>query len=261
MFDPLAGRSNAVRNKHTEPRPRCKFYDVSTIIERHVPKERPINRRHFFRHGLGELLRPLVEKAGPLEQALRQINAMDTELHTAQKHGPVAPGPTIRGTPDVWLRPPGALPEELFRQTCSRCGECVKVCPAQCIKIDPAAVKGAGVPYIEIDTMPCVMCDGLLCMHHCPSGALRPTPIGDIDMGTAAWHGNLCLRSQGEPCTICVDHCPIGEVAIQLRNGKINVIESGCTGCGVCQHDCPTSPKSIVVTPKATGGPVSRASK
>jgi ferredoxin-type protein NapG len=226
-----------------------------------MAEERPINRRHFFRHGLSELLRPLVDKAGPLEEALRQINAIDMERQTAQKTSQSQPSPTIRRTPDVWLRPPGALPEEKFRETCSRCGECAKVCPAQCIKIDPTSAKGAGVPYIEIDSMPCVMCDGLLCMHNCPSGALLPTPIGDIDMGTAVWHENLCLRPQGQDCTICIDQCPIGEVAIQLLNGKINVLEPGCTGCGVCQHYCPTSPKSITITPRATGGPVSRTTK
>jgi ferredoxin-type protein NapG len=219
-----------------------------------VSKDRPINRRHFFRHGLSEFLRPLVGATGPLEEVIRQINSIDMEMKTAQQQ----PTPTIRGTPDVWLRPPGALPESQFRETCSRCQECVRVCPAQCIKIDTTGAKGAGVPYIEIDTMPCVLCDGLLCMHNCPSGALLPIPIGDIDMGTAVWHENLCLRSQGQDCTICVDKCPIGEVAIQLQNGKVQVIEEGCTGCGVCQHDCPTSPKSITVTPRPTGGPVSR---
>jgi ferredoxin-type protein NapG len=223
-----------------------------------MSEDRQINRRNFFRHGLGEFLRPLLDKASPLEQALRQINSINMEGQTAQKSAPFPTGPTIRPTPDVWLRPPGALPEPQFRETCSRCGECARVCPAQCIKIDPNNAKGAGVPYIEIDSMPCVMCDGLLCMHNCPTGALLPLPISEIDMGTAVWHEPLCLRTKGEPCTICVDQCPIGEVAIQLVEGKIKVIEEGCTGCGVCQHYCPTSPKSITITPRATGGPVSR---
>jgi NAD-dependent dihydropyrimidine dehydrogenase PreA subunit len=43
-----------------------------------------------------------------------------------------------------------------------------------------------------------------------------------------------------------------------LEAGKVQVIESGCTGCGVCQHDCPTSPKSITITPRPAAGPVSR---
>jgi len=151
------------------------------------------------------------------------------------------------------IRPPGALPERQFRETCSRCGECVKVCPVQCIKIDSTGVKGAGAPYINIDSAACVLCDGLLCMNKCPSGALVPTPIGEIDMGTAVWHEKTCLRTTGESCTICIDDCPIGEMAIVLdAAGKVKVIDDGCTGCGVCQNRCPTNPKSITVTPRSS---------
>ena len=43
-----------------------------------------------------------------------------------------------------------------------------------------------------------------------------------------------------------------GEVAaLELLDGRINVKEDGCTGCGVCQHDCPTMPRSITVIPKS----------
>ena len=111
--------------------------------------------------------------------------------------------------------------------------------------------------------MPCVMCEGLLCMHTCPTGALRPIPIQDIDMGTARWHEERCVRSIGENCTICVDQCPMGEAALVLNGNRVEVKEEGCTGCGVCQHYCPTSPKSITVTPRdargdAVGGTVPR---
>ena len=130
-------------------------------------------------------------------------------------------------------------------------GTCVSVCPAQCIKIDPTGNKGNGAPYIEPEVMPCVMCDGLVCMRDCPSGALVPTALGLVHMGTAMWKESFCVRSRGEQCTICIDQCPIGSVAIELRNDRIHVKEEGCTGCGVCENYCPTKPKSIVVIPKA----------
>lgn len=148
-----------------------------------------------------------------------------------------------------WLRPPGALPEAAFRSTCSQCGECVQVCPARCIKIEPGG-RGDGLPFIDASEMPCVLCDGLLCMPKCPTGALVPTLLADIDMGTAEWHAARCVRTRGEECTTCIDQCPIGSDAIDLFDGKVRVKEEGCVGCGVCQHYCPTTPKSITVTPR-----------
>jgi ferredoxin-type protein NapG len=224
-----------------------------------MPEEPRLNRRNFFRHGLGELLRPLVQSGGALDEVVRQINSFNSEASRAKQNNPPAgPAPTLRAVPGIWLRPPGAMPEQKFLETCTRDGDCVKVCPVQCIKIDPHGAKGGGAPFIEIDQAPCVLCTGLLCMHACPSGALTPIPIQDIDMGTAVWHEQSCIRSRGQECTICIEHCPIGEVAIKLEGGKVQVIESGCTGCGVCQHDCPTSPKSITIIPRSNAGPVSR---
>lgn len=155
--------------------------------------------------------------------------------------------PRIR--PEVWLRPPGSMPEARFLQTCARNGDCVAACPVQAIKLDPA--KGGGAPYIDADSSACVVCTGLKCMSVCPSGALVPTSINDIDMGTAVWHSSSCLRTTGESCTICIDKCPLGSAAIELRNGRVAVNPLGCIGCGVCQMECPTSPKSIVVIPIA----------
>lgn len=202
--------------------------------------EKPFNRRSFFRQGLRELLKPLAEAAEPLEEIARQLGA----AHDATK-------PRRPPASKLWLRPPGALNEVDFQSQCSRCGECVKVCPAECIKLDATGANGKGVPYIEPNEMPCVLCDGLLCMNVCPTGALQPTPLILVDMGTAEWRPDTCVRSRGESCTICVDQCPIGSKAIEVESGNIAVHANGCTGCGVCQNHCPTSPKSIVVIPKS----------
>ncbi|MGH7179478.1 MAG: 4Fe-4S dicluster domain-containing protein [Tepidisphaeraceae bacterium] len=202
--------------------------------------DKPVDRRHFFRQGLRQLLRPIAAAIEPLEQAARHFGQIEID----------PPARPVRGE---ILRPPGALkPDQTFLDTCSRCGDCVRVCPAQCIKIDTSGARGGGAPYINPDEMPCVVCDGLLCMHECPSGALVPVPLAHINMGVAVWNPETCVRRQGEDCRICVERCPVGEVAIQLRGDRIHVVEEGCIGCGVCQHDCPTNPKSIVVISSAT---------
>ena len=127
------------------------------------------------------------------------------------------------------------------------------VCPANAIKLDTSGVYGHGSPYIVASESPCVACEGLHCMQNCPSGALVFTPLAEIDMGTATWHEHLCVRSRGEDCRLCVDQCPLGSAAITLDGYRVNVIESGCIGCGVCEHYCPTTPdKAIVVIPKAS---------
>jgi NAD-dependent dihydropyrimidine dehydrogenase PreA subunit len=90
-------------------------------------------------------------------------------------------------------------------------------------------------------------------MEVCPSGALVKTPRLEIDMGTASWHEGLCLRSHAQDCTICVDQCPLGSAAIVIdAQGKVDVVEEGCIGCGVCEHACPTSPKSIEIIPRVS---------
>lgn len=217
-----------------------------------------MDRRRFFREGLRELLRPIAKVVDPIERVAKELGNLEPILPKEPPPATVSRGGSSSFYPvdqpareAQLLRPPGALPEQEFRDRCSRCAKCVEVCPVQCIKLDPDATRANGAPYIEVDAMPCVLCTGLECMHHCPTGALVPTPRDEIDMGTAVWHEQICVRSHGEECTMCVDHCPVGTTALELVDNRIIVHESGCAGCGVCQNNCPTDPKSITVTPRA----------
>jgi ferredoxin-type protein NapG len=209
--------------------------------------KKPINRRRFFREGLRELLRPLAQAIEPIERVSHELGKLGQEISRPAPE-PYRPPPA----PDpIWLRPPGARLELEFLDTCSRCGDCVRVCPAQCIKIDASGELGGGAPYIDVDAMPCVLCDGLLCMPACPTSALQITPKEELQMGLAIWNESLCLRTTGQDCTICVDKCPMGTTGLKLVENRIEVQNPGCTGCGVCQYSCPTYPKSITVAPKA----------
>ncbi len=149
------------------------------------------------------------------------------------------------------LRPPGAVEESRFAETCQRCGKCVEVCPARAIVPVDESLPDASTPVIDPDRAACVVCDGLQCTHVCPSGALRPLQeAAQIRMGLAEVYPTLCVRAEGEACTICVDRCPLGEQAIRFDDeGPPTVLQPGCVGCGVCQLYCPTDPKAIIVLP------------
>ena len=218
-----------------------------------APEDRPTSRRGFFR-----LLMLRGIEGG--EQAAKNVGDRFKQMVGDEAPGPAGPP---KPAPDAYhplpsavdpnrmLRPPGAVREQLFGDTCSRCGECAKVCPAQCIVINEAVADGT--PFIVARESPCVVCDELACTQHCPSGALLPlTHASQIRMGLAIVDAQRCVRSHGEDCELCVTHCPLGEAAICINDDGAIEVRRGCTGCGVCERACPTEPASIVVEPDQT---------
>ncbi len=199
-----------------------------------------VGRRGFFR----QILLRGIEQAQQVAQSVGDQTADMLETMAGPQDGPKR-----------YLRPPGALTEENFAQTCSQCGDCVTACPADAIKIEPNTA--GGLPHIIARTAPCVICDDLACMTACPTGALEPLPVRTlIEMGTAVMDFDRCLRSltgdqiEGEDCRICITQCPIGETAIGMDDQQRVQVREGCTGCGVCEHLCPTNPPSIVIEPR-----------
>ena len=189
--------------------------------------EQPHGRRAMFRIGLKKLMEPI---AGYIEERF------DISM------------PVSRSV----LRPPGALPESEFLETCYRCGNCVDVCPAGAIKSTTSDdVEQTGTPYIDPDIAACAVCAELACMKTCPSGALKlVADVKEIRMGIARVEPRFCMRMQGEDCRVCVDRCPVGNRAIDISDGgEIEVHDSGCVGCGTCRFSCPSLPKAIVIKP------------
>lgn len=198
----------------------------------------PRDRRSFFREALFSAMRPAADY-------------LEKKLPPALR-GAAADSPVL-------LRPPGALDEADFLDTCYRCGSCADHCPADAISLFATDVPSGsahanlkGTPYIEPSERACVICNDLACMKACPSGALRLVDRTAIRIGMAIVDHAVCVRAAGEVCTTCVDVCPIGRDAIRVGNdGRIEVIDPscnglGCTGCGVCEERCPTRPVRAV---------------
>ena len=154
-----------------------------------------------------------------------------------------------RVAPRRWFRPPGAAPEPEFVTLCTRCGDCIDVCPVHAIvKAGPAAGLAAGTPIIEPDLQACIVCADMPCARACGTGALVVPHDGwaGIHMGVLELDPERCITFQGTTCGVCARACPVGERALALDAAGHPVIRAeGCVGCGVCVTACVTTPSSL----------------
>ena len=166
--------------------------------------------------------------------------------------------------PAAAIRPPGAIAEAEFAAACIRCGLCVRDCPYQILHLaKPEEPLATGTPYFVASQAPCEMCEDLPCVKSCPTSALdhQLKDVFKAKMGLAVLVDHeTCLNYLGMRCDICYRVCPALDKAIGLdrqqnaRTGEhtlfIPVVHSdACTGCGKCEHACPTAVASIKVLP------------
>jgi len=185
----------------------------------------PMDRRRFWRKALRSVL---PEKGG---------RAPDVPAHSTD--------------PGALIRPPGALPEVHFVEACANgCRICTDVCPRYAIipSLDASQPGGGdGTPYLLPDRQACDLCG--LCMPACPTGALQVTPTMDVRIGLAIIDRQACVRSRDEACDVCLQQCPYPSIAIAEGEQFPIVLDSGCTGCGLCAMACP--PHAIAVVARA----------
>ncbi len=156
-----------------------------------------------------------------------------------------------RVAPRRYFRPPGAADEIAFLASCTRCGDCLPVCPVHAIiKAPPGAGLAAGTPIIDPAIQACVVCTDMPCAHACATGALVPPAGGwdEIHMGVLELDPERCITFQGVSCGVCARACPVGERALAMDAGGHPVLRpEGCVGCGVCVTACVTSPSSLTL--------------
>src|SRR5262245_61111964 len=95
----------------------------------------------------------------------RSLDTSDKKGETKadSRREPRSPQRQRSSGPLTRLRPPGAIDEARFAETCLRCTACVLVCPREAIKpLGPEFGARAGTPHIVARDAPCVLCDGLM---------------------------------------------------------------------------------------------------
>ena len=144
-------------------------------------KRTDIDRRQFF-------------KTGAIAVGSLAIVGIGAEYLKSKKKDEI---PSIN-----FLRPPGAIDENIFVSECIKCGLCVQICPIQAIKLaDIDSGLDYGTPYIEVRSQACdFSCDAVQCVLACPTGSLSHTIVKkeDVRMGLArVAKPEACLASQG----------------------------------------------------------------
>lgn len=150
-----------------------------------------------------------------------------------------------------WLRPPGALEEAQFLESCTGCGECIEACPHESIRVfeDNHVSEGfsrKGTPVIYPDEQPCYLCEDFPCIAVCEPEALRPVgTLQAVNMGTAVVSQRICTAGQG--CNACVGQCPMRAISMDFASLSIRVEGDLCVGCGICEHICKTVNDHIAI--------------
>ena len=153
------------------------------------------------------------------------------------------------------IRPPGAVSESQFTGLCTRCGNCIQVCPEHIIVPDmgESGVCGLLTPVLDLSHRYCdEWCNE--CTKVCPTGAIRNLTLDtkrNLSIGTAYIDKSSCIAwTDGKYCMVCQEYCPFQAITAVEHKG-VNcpqVDEFVCRGCGACQSQCPALPvKAIIV--------------
>jgi polyferredoxin len=163
------------------------------------------------------------------------------------------------------VRPPGARPEAEVLGLCSRCGQCMKVCPTNVLQpaVSRAGIEGVFTPQMDYRVSYCDWsCSE--CGKVCPTGAIMPLALEakrKTVIGRAYIDRNRCIPwADYKTCLVCQELCPIPDKAIALREvevddprggkvklGRPEVLAERCIGCGVCENACPVPNESAIV--------------
>jgi len=162
------------------------------------------------------------------------------------------------------IRPPGARRETDLLAICTRCGQCMKVCPTNVLQptVFSAGWDGVFTPRMDYRIAACEWsCNE--CGKVCPTGAIERLTLPakrKTVIGRAYIDKNRCIPwSDYKTCLVCQELCPVPVKAIvintaevtapngaKLTLGRPEVVAERCIGCGVCQSVCPVANQAAI---------------
>jgi ferredoxin-type protein NapF len=162
------------------------------------------------------------------------------------------------------VRPPGGRPESGLLALCSRCGQCLKVCPTNVLQpaVGAAGIEGVFTPQMDFRNGPCEWsCNE--CGKVCPTGAIQPLLLAAkrrTVIGRAYIDRNRCIPwADYKTCLVCQELCPVPDKAIiintaevvapggkRIKLGRPEVVAERCIGCGVCENACPVAYQAAI---------------
>jgi len=165
---------------------------------------------------------------------------------------------------DVYLvRPPGAGAESALLGLCSRCGQCMKVCPTNVLQ--PSLRSGWEGMFTPEMSFVHGYCDYSCneCGKVCPTGAIQALTLEakrTTVIGRAYIDRNRCIPwADFKDCIVCQELCPTPKKAIVLQEESVVdpkgatvslkrpwVLADLCIGCGICEANCPVSFEAAV---------------
>ena len=179
-----------------------------------------------------------------------------------------------RGSPTL-LRPPGTLdanPDPIALTQCTRCSECMRVCPTNGLQpaVLEAGAEGFGSPVLIPRLGYCdYSCNA--CGQVCPVQAIPPLSLDAKRLqviGKAYIDENRCIAwSDHVPCIVCEEMCPLPKKAVQLEQADVwgpdgtrvelqlpHVLRDLCIGCGICEYKCPVISEAAIRVYNVRGG-------
>ncbi len=173
---------------------------------------------------------------------------------------------TAREAPTL-LRPPGVAetnPDVVAFTRCTRCSECIRVCPTSGLQpaVLDAGVEGVGSPVLLPRLGYCdYSCNA--CGQACPVQAIPPLTLEQKRLqviGAAYIDENRCLPwSDRTPCIVCEEMCPVPKKAVWLEQAEVlgpdgtqislqlpHVQRELCIGCGICEYKCPVNGQAAI---------------